>query len=432
MTVTPDSSGLLPDDPAFGHRANPEVEAIARIAYFGPQSLVLELTPEDFADPVYREVFVAARASYAANGEVDMFAVERHVKAKAGEAANYAWMGTVLSMATSTMPPEQIVRALRGLRVLRETSGLSARLKGMSPQEVGSFLEKQAAHVRGLLGRKTSALEDYAHEIAQTPINQPLGFPAMDRLLDGGVEHGAVFVIAARPGLGKTSLATSIAARQLQEGRSVFFASLEMSRKRIAERVLCAAWEMPLRQIRENAANAAQVPGKLFIEDRVGGLDGLLSCFASHLDCDLFVIDYFHLLTVQSRESRLTQMEYMSRAIKLFALQNAKPVVLLSQLNRESAKQNREPELYDLRGTGSLEQDADVVTFLHDPDAAADARTASAEDGRAMAGVATIARSLEGRQSREVQWIVRKNRNGPFGTIPLEFHPRMFLFREKP
>ena len=249
------------------------------------------------------------------------------------------------------------------------------------------------------------------------------GFADLDRMTDG-LHGGEMIVIAARPSMGKTSLAMNIAEHVvLQAKLPVGVFSLEMTAESLVLRMLCSNARVNLRNIREGFMTEADFPkltsaaGKmsnapLFIDDSPGlsilQLRARARRLAQQYGVKLFVVDYLQLLhstARRSQENRQQEIADISSGIKALAKELKVPVIVLSQLNRELEKdKSRKPRLSDLRESGAIEQDADVVGLLYKP---------SAEDDEAG--------GAEEPDGVPVNLLIAKQRNGPTGDVNLTF-----------
>jgi len=250
------------------------------------------------------------------------------------------------------------------------------------------------------------------------------GFPDLDKMTDG-LHGGEMIIVAARPSMGKTSLAMNIAehvALELKLPVGVF--SLEMSAGSLILRMLCSLARVNMRSIREGFMSEADFPklmsasgrlsvSKLLIDDTAGLSILQLRARARRMHqqhgIKLFVIDYLQLLNSTARraqENRQQEIADISSGIKALAKELNVPVIVLSQLNRELEKdKSRKPRLSDLRESGSIEQDADLVGLLYKPNAGDDEDGAAAEESDGIA----------------VNFLIAKQRNGPTGDVNLTF-----------
>jgi len=274
-----------------------------------------------------------------------------------------------------------------------------------------------------LVGKAIGTIENY---FSRKGILNGLGtgFTDLDRMTDG--LHGSeMIVIAARPSMGKTSLAMNIAEHVALEQKlpaAVF--SLEMSAEALVLRMLCSIARVNLRSIREGFMSEADFPklqnamgrlanAPLFIDDSAGLSILQLRARARRLHqqhgIKLFVIDYLQLLHSTGRraqENRQQEISDISSGIKALAKELKVPVLVLSQLNRELERdKSRKPRLSDLRESGAIEQDADVVGLLYKPSAGDDEEAAFGEEADGV----------------PVNLLIAKQRNGPTGDINLTF-----------
>ena len=239
--------------------------------------------------------------------------------------------------------------------------------------------------ISGQLGDNTTKnASDLANELADdiqsgrtTRIETP--FPTLNYMLYGGLGGGNLIILAARPSVGKTTLALQMAQKAAKDGKKPTIYSLEMTSKELVQRLivgtgLVSTYEIVSRNVNwekyENAVAMAVHPN-LRINDKAKSLDEL--CTKIMLDaqtgqCDVAFIDYLGLIRYDDRRKTLAQViGDITKRLKNVAGECNIPVVLLCQLNRESAKENRAPQLTDLRDSGSIEQDADVVMMLERP-----------------------------------------------------------------
>lgn len=251
-----------------------------------------------------------------------------------------------------------------------------------------------------------------------------LGEPLTDRVPTGlrdlddmttGFEQGAFYVLGARPGMGKTALALQLALGAAKAGRRVLFVSLEMDDKGLMDRVLAAESGTPLQNFRRRQISPTQWSGITHAASRVAGLPLIIAdapgqtlldirATARQEHADLVIVDHIGLMkaiagSAGSKRSREQEVAEFSRGSKAIAKELGIPVLALCQVTREVAKQAKRPGLESLRESGSIEQDADGVWFLHRPGY----YDPKASDER----------------KREAELVVAKQRQGPTGIIPL-------------
>jgi len=242
--------------------------------------------------------------------------------------------------------------------------------------------------------------------------------------MTSGLQPGELVVVAARPSLGKTALALNIAAHAaIEDRKKVGFFSLEMSKESLVMRLLCSESKTDSHRLRSGFSNRedwkrlTQALGRLgdaplFIEDTPALSVMQIRAKARRLKAekglDLMIVDYLQLVSGQGRfENRTQEVSYISRGLKSLAKELKVPVLALSQLSRAPEQRpGQRPQLSDLRESGSIEQDADVVIFLFRERKPAED---SAEEGEVD------------RRGVEMKLIIGKQRNGPTGDIPVVF-----------
>ena len=262
----------------------------------------------------------------------------------------------------------------------------------------------------------------------EVEVGIPTGFAAVDEYT-GGLKKGEMFVLAARPSIGKTTLGLNVirnVALHPTKPRAVAFFSLEMTEQQIARRLLCteaqisesAFWNHSFldSDLDKLGRVAAKIENAKIWIDPTGGLSiAELRAKARRLvsmhHVELIVIDYLQLMTADERvESRQQEVAKISGGIKKLAKDLNIPILVLAQLNREIDKNsspNARPKLAHLRESGAIEQDADIVTFLH--------RNRDDAKNNAVTSV-------------DAEWIIEKNRNGRTGVVKLLFYPARMEF----
>ncbi len=289
----------------------------------------------------------------------------------------------------------------------------------MSESRSGGTIEP----VKSLVNKAIGMVENYFNRQG-TLGGLASGFAELDRMTDG-MHGGEMIIIAARPSMGKTSLAMNIAESVvLNQKLPVGVFSLEMTAESLVLRMLCSNARVNLRNIREGFMSESDFPkltssaGKmssapLYIDDTPGLSILQLRTRARRMwqqhGIKLFVIDYLQLLHSTSRraqENRQQEIAEISSGIKALAKELKIPIIVLAQLNREMEKdKSRKPRLSDLRESGSIEQDADLVGLLYKP-ATEDEDAPQTED------------SPDG---IPVNLLIAKQRNGPTGDVQLTF-----------
>ena len=251
------------------------------------------------------------------------------------------------------------------------------------------------------------------------------GYDLLDREL-GGLQPGDLVVVASRPSMGKTALALNIASNHARDqGGCVGVFSLEMTKRQLIVRLLMSTAEVDFTRFRQGVLGdrdmrklthaASQIEEyRIFIDDSPVISVSDISAKARRLSRDeeltLVVVDYIQLIQGRGREERREQeVAEISRSLKLLAKELKLPIIALSQLNRgPEMRPNKRPMLADLRESGAIEQDADVVIFIY--------RDEVYDEDSPEAGIAEI--------------IIAKQRNGPIGTVRLQFEGRFTRFND--
>lgn len=298
-----------------------------------------------------------------------------------------------------------------------------------SMDELVSLPERLAGQIRSDLKADTDSvrvsevLDNLAESLEQTQQDKlagkatrvPTGFPTLDWMTFGGFNAGNLIVLAARPSVGKTAVMLQMAMAAASAGIPATIFSLEMTNQELGQRLLLstgivkplelASGEIHWEDFERAAGNFAQRP--LFLNDSAKSIDEIATRIIlnhQHGKCGIAFVDYLGLIDT-AKESRMPLYQIIAgitKRLKQVAKECKIPIVLLSQLNRASASENRPPALYDLRDSGSIEQDADIVLMLE------------REAGMEMAADTDA--------TRLNMWI-RKNRQGKAGEFHIVLQP---------
>ncbi|SPH21673.1 Replicative DNA helicase [Ascidiaceihabitans donghaensis] len=335
-------------------------------------------------------------------------------------------------------PREQIVEAEQHLYKLAEQGQVESGFQSFLKAVTDAVNVANAAYQRdgGLSGVSTGLID-------------------MDKKL-GGLHRSDLLILAGRPSMGKTSLATNIAFNVAKayrrgltadgtegavDGGVVGFYSLEMSAEQLAARILSEASEIPSQQIRSgdmtegefrrfvDAAKALEAC-PLFIDDTPALPISQLAARARRLKrthgLDLLIIDYLQLVRGTGRsENRVNEISEITMGLKAIAKELDIPVIALSQLSRQvENREDKRPQLSDLRESGSIEQDADVVMFVFREEYYKEREKPGDHDLEAMAAWQEEMERLHGR----AEVVIGKQRHGPIGTVDLSFEGRFTRF----
>lgn len=252
----------------------------------------------------------------------------------------------------------------------------------------------------------------------------PSGFTDLDKML-GGFQKSDLVILAARPGMGKTSMALNIALHAAKQKLRVAIFSLEMSREQLVQRLLSQEARINSHALRQGKIHGPEAWDRLmmaasvlqslriYIDDTAALTPFELRTKARRLyaehGLDLLIVDYMQLMHSGRRsENRVQEISYISRTMKQLARELKVPVIALSQLSRQvESRAGKRPQLSDLRESGSIEQDADVVMFIHRDD-----------------------NEQEGEATNIAHIIVAKHRHGPTGVVDLFFEQRFTQFAD--
>lgn len=322
----------------------------------------------------------------------------------AAQRAGLRLAGEIATLAHQDLDPEQLFSQIGG--ALREKQQQFTTGRGARP------LAEWTAELQELL---QTLQEGQAPAIAT-------GIHDLDQLLGGGYFPADLILAAARPGMGKTTFLNSLGLQAAQQGKRVLFCSLEMSGLQLTRRLLAGEAQVDSAALRsgqfatEDWSSLTAGLNKLaaypfWIDDSpnatLAALRATAQALQLHHGLDLLLVDYLQLIQTQSRfQNRSHEVGYISGQLKSLARELDLPILAASQLNRALAhRSDKRPTLSDLRASGRLEQDADVVLFLHRP-------------GLYETGTP--------QQLTEV--IVAKHRHGPTGTIDVLFQPQWQRF----
>jgi replicative DNA helicase len=288
-----------------------------------------------------------------------------------------------------------------------------------------TFIKDRFVHVKDILSQTYEKLADLHDPDGKEKYRGvPTGFHDLDNILSG-LQPSDLIIIAARPSMGKTSLALNIAQNVAKNKKSVGIISLEMSKEQLVERMFCSllgvdSWKMRTGKL--NDQDFAKIGGimdelnsmQLFIDDSIGGSIVELRAKARRLQMehglDVLIVDYMQLMSSGKSGSsfnRVQEMSEISRSFKALARELHIPLIALSQLSRAvELRPTKIPQLSDLRESGAIEQDADVVLMIYRED--------YYEEDSDRAGITDI--------------YIRKHRNGPTGRIELGFKKEQMKF----
>lgn len=414
------------------------------------------LKPEHFADPLHGKLYDAAARLIGRGQVVSAFSLKTYVEndpdLKAVGGATY--LAKLLGVSVDAIDAASYAALVRDQAVRRKLIDLAAQLTAAAyePQPDESAADLIERTERGLYdlasGHVDGGFQGFSASLTESikaaeaaykrdggMAGLATGLRNLDRML-GGLHRSDLVVLAGRPSMGKTALATNVAVHAAKAGQRVGFFSLEMSCEQLATRILADEVGLSSHYIREGKLNSAEFDRvmsashalqdlPLSIDDTpalsIAGLRTRARRLQRQQGLDLVVVDYLQLADAaesRKREGRVQEVSEITRGLKALAKELDVPVLALSQLSRNvEGRSDKRPQLSDLRDSGTIEQDADVVMFVYREEyylERSDKR--GTPDHIASMGRADL--------------IIDKQRHGPTGTVPVRFDAALTRFSD--
>lgn len=403
------------------------------------------LRPSDFYHPAHQGIYDAIEDLFSHGEPVDILTVSNRLKTKKRlkDIGGADYLTELVSSVPTSAHVEHYANIVREKRVRRDLIGASSEISeeafdrnnfddllDLIEQKIFGISQRSRTQkfiaVKDELPAAYERLEKLHRGDKNTLRGVPTHFTQLDSLLSG-LQKSDLILLGARPSYGKTALALDIARQAALSGRSVGIFSLEMSREQVTDRIIASQAQIPLWRLRTGRLNddlefslVQQALDELsktqmFIDDTPSPTTLQMRSMARRLQIehglDLIVVDYLQLVQPRtSSDNIVQQVTEVSRGLKTLARELNVPVLALSQLSRDVDKREvKIPRLSDLRESGSLEQDADVVLFIHRKD--------------------RERFDLSEEEQNLVEIIIAKHRNGPLGTVQLRFDPEKVTFR---
>ena len=416
-------------------------EAITKVADF--------LVFDDFYRPVHQKIYATMLELYQRHEPIDILNLTNRLKEKnllqdIGGTTYLSSLANLVPTASHVASYAKIIQQKRILRDLISASYNIAELGYQEEREMEEVLDEVEQKIFQVTQRsvgeqfrpiKPDLVEAFTRIEKLHRGEKPLrgvstGFPALDSKLSG-LQRSDLIILAARPSLGKTTLALDIARNAaLRENVSVGIFSLEMSRDQLVDRLLSAESGVDLWRIRTGKLNDETdfdllhqginrlSVAPIYIEDSSSSNIMRIRTMARRLQAerslDLIIVDYLQLIMPRDNRNNniVQQITEISRGLKALARELNVPILAVSQLSRAIEQRDHKlPRLSDLRESGSIEQDADIVMFIYRKD------RDKPED------------ELSEEEKNTAEIIIAKHRNGPLGTIRLKFIPELVTFR---
>ncbi|MFH1067392.1 MAG: replicative DNA helicase [bacterium] len=431
------------------------------------QAMEEKIRPEDFFNPAHQELFRALTGMRNANMPIDPGTVLQYLEDRklTDIVGGPALLGELAAGVVSVLTAPAHMKTVRQKSLLRHLQQVCAQIVyhiHEKQHDVEGIMDEAESLIFGITDKAVSQSISSSRQVVESALELvekikkskskglysgiPSGFDALDALTTG-FKPGEMIVIAARPGMGKTALALSMAKnfikerydekedRFLKPGYRVGVFSLEMTNQQLMLRLLASHANLGLQKIREGNLSESDLRGLRDIADEVAEmplfLDESSMLTVSQLRAkarrmkqlygvEIFIVDYLQLLTSSSekaRDNRQVEVSEISRGIKALALELKIPIIILSQLNRRPEEGRGEPALHHLRESGSIEQDADVVMLL----SRVENNAGEPETIKHGEGFAT-----------KYRLNIAKQRNGPTDSVNLLFHGMYTRFDSMP
>ena len=403
------------------------------------------LSPEDFYDPAHSIVYDAMLSLYARNRPIDSITVREVIddQKKLDSIGGNMFIISLTDSVFTSANIFQYAQIVKNKSVLRKLirAGNEIMMHGYDEaSETTELLEKSEKSLFGVtqtfIQNKLVPIKDILNaryeEFAAIHADPELvskntistGYESFDFKL-GGFKRGDLVIVAARPSMGKTAMALNFAQNVAKKGRHVAIFSLEMSKEQLTDRLIAAAmavdsWKLQKGKLSEDEfakmgdALETLSRSKIYLDDSPAG-EGLVSIKSKarrlkmESGLDLVIIDYLQLMSNGNSLNRVQEVSEISRGLKSLARELDVPVVALSQLSRALEwRPDKRPVMSDLRESGSIEQDADIIAMLYRDD--------YYNEFSESPGITNV--------------LIRKNRNGPTGQIDLKFEKSQQKFYE--
>lgn len=400
----------------------------------------------DFYRPAHQKIYAAVQHLHTRGEAVDQITVAARLEST-GEldmAGGKPYLLDIANVVPTAANAEYYAKIVQRTSLLRQLIAAATRIQAMSyenPDDIDEMVEQAEKAIFEVTNRRVSSNFEALQALMTSGFKEiealydrkahitgvPTGFPDLDRIL-AGLHRGDLVILAARPSVGKTALALNMAVNAARSGHPTAVFSLEMSSAQLVQRILCSEARVDSQNLRTGYLRDEDWPALMQAMGRLGSaplwVDDTASISilevrakARRLFRDkpngLIVVDYLQLMQPQNRRSENRQVEIaeISRGLKQLAKELECPILALSQLSRAvEQRTSKRPQLSDLRESGAIEQDADVVMFI---DRVTDS-AAESEPGRPSKGTAEI--------------IVAKHRNGPTGSCHLTYLERFTRF----
>ncbi len=407
------------------------------------------IRPDFFYDPKHQVIFTNIMNLYAASKPIDFLTLTTELKKnkKIKEAGGAEYLSELISIVPTSANVIEYANIVKENAIRRLLISYSSKFDELARKEdepienVLDELEKDVFSISQdnsrsdffgaaeLLELQMAKADEYAKNPGALR-GLPTGLKDLDKHL-GGLHKSDLIILAARPSVGKSAFSFDIARHiAINAKKTVAIFSLEMPNVQVIERVMAQQVKMDLWDIRMgnikdynkyNEGISEISNAKIFVDDTAGinimQLRSKIRRLKLEHGLDFVLVDYLQLMQghAKDRDNRAQEVGEISRSLKILARELQIPIMALSQLNRSvEVRGDRIPQLSDLRESGSIEQDADLVMFL----------------SRDMAATDSIEETNDENKKIDVSVTVAKHRNGPIGTVKVKFVPRQTRFED--
>ena len=365
-------------------------------------SCVEKLSADDFYTTAHQTIFNAIASLFETATPVDIVTLSDELGGKIDSVGGIGYVSGIVQNVLSTENLNHYVNIVKGRKLVTAASRVVdiatrdeddvERILDESEQLIFNILDKQGQkgfyHISEVVKSSLALLEE-KRKMGENVTGVPTGFKELDTLT-AGLQKGALIIVAARPGVGKTSFALNIAENAaIRHKIPVAIFSLEMSKEELVNRVLSSEALVPSDKMRIGALDAPDMAklahslngvmsAPIYIDDTsdisISEIRAKCRRLKLEKNLGLVVVDYLQLMeTKGGSDNRAQAVAEISRSLKIMAKELQVPVITLSQLNRLSeGRKDKRPQVSDLRESGSIEQDADIVMLLYNPDNAAE------------------------------------------------------------
>ena len=401
------------------------------------------MRPEDFYRPLHGQIFSAIIALSNAGEPIDYVTVQNQIQQHGSTPVDIGVLSALSMNTANSANANQYAMLVREKSQQRKLISVASEIvdEAYKPtDDVDMLIDQAEARINAITDSRGFESVSHITELLMNEANilelrgesrgefngVTTGYHSLDKLVQG-LQPGSMNIVGARPGAGKTAFALGILTHVgAVTKRPALFFSLEMSRQEITERILASTGRINSMKLRTGDLNEADWNrthdafsflggAQIFIDDNPGLTTMDVRARARRIkqqqgDLGIVIIDYLQLMSSRGRyENRQTEVAEMSRNLKMLARELETPVLALSQLSRKAEeRQEKKPLMSDLRESGSLEQDADIVMFIHRAD--------------------MYAQSVDNASKGEAEIIVGKNRNGQTGSVHLNWRPEFTRF----